>query len=450
MSLVFVSLLAEPLHSAYRELCEKLAHGEDLAIRFQECPTWQEGLEMLESGEAQAGAICGLLYARLRAKGIPIDPVAVPVLNSERYEDSGVYWSDLVVRRDSDISAFEHLEGRTWLFNEVGSFSGYRTVLADLRRRGLSRNFFGEQIASGSHQQSLDRLLAGEGDFTALDSTLLDHLEPEQKEQLRLIDSVGPSPMPPIVAHGGQNQFREACRNLKDLPQLFQRLESVDEKTYASIREDWNQSLEVFQRPCRDEYFLVPEEVLEGRGFTSSHLAALDQDILSSIARGLENVLEADPSRILDNGTQFYDWTIDHRPHHTYLLRPNELRGENFSVVGFLGELSHTVDLGRLFAADAELVAQFHEYDGFIAYSSRQLEDGNWANLAVFRDRKSKDRWAENCAHLRSIADIAPESYSHIRLHLADWQSLNGALRFLVTRYLEYSDKGLWRGVRTH
>ncbi len=449
MSLVFVSLLAEPLHNAYRELCEKLAEN-GLDIRFEECPTWQEGLEMLEDGRAQVGAVCGLLYARLRAKGIPIDPVAIPVLKSRRYEDSGVYWSDLVVRADSEWETYEQLEGKTWLFNEVGSFSGYRTVLADLQRRGLSRTYFGDQIATGSHQQSLVRLLAGEGDFTALDSTVLDHLPLDQKEKLRLIGSVGPSLMPPIVAHRHQPEFREACRTLKDLPHLFKRLETVDEQTYAGIRSDWNRSLEVYQQPCRDEYFMVPEEVLEGRAFTSSTRAALDQDILSSLARGHENVLEADPSRILDNGTRFYDWTIDHRPHHIYLLSPDELRGQNFSVVGFLGELSHSVDLARLFSADADLVAQFHEYDGFISYSSRQLEDGNWANLAVFRDRKSKDLWADNCAHVRSITDIAPESYSHIRLHLADWPSLTEPLNFLVTRYLEYSDNGLWRGVRTH
>ena len=64
-------------------------------------------------------------------------------------------------------------------------------------------SFFGRSIASGSHQQSIRWVLDGIADCAAIDSTVLEQElrdSPEFSDQLRRIESIGPCPMPPVVA----------------------------------------------------------------------------------------------------------------------------------------------------------------------------------------------------------------------------------------------------------
>lgn len=62
--------------------------------------------------------------------------------------------------------------------------------------------FFCEAVASGAHSTSLKWLLAGRVDGTAIDSTVLEWLSSEHSQlstQIRVIQSIGPSPVPPWV-----------------------------------------------------------------------------------------------------------------------------------------------------------------------------------------------------------------------------------------------------------
>jgi phosphonate transport system substrate-binding protein len=62
--------------------------------------------------------------------------------------------------------------------------------------------FFGEIIASGAHQRSLALLLDGRIEATAIDSTVLEQelrLRPELARQIKIVETLGPSPIPPLV-----------------------------------------------------------------------------------------------------------------------------------------------------------------------------------------------------------------------------------------------------------
>jgi len=67
---------------------------------------------------------------------------------------------------------------------------------------GETGGFFGEVIASGSHQRSIRLVLDGSVDASGIDSTVL---ELEQAQQpgvargLRVVESIGPCPVPPVV-----------------------------------------------------------------------------------------------------------------------------------------------------------------------------------------------------------------------------------------------------------
>jgi phosphonate transport system substrate-binding protein len=113
-----------------------------------------------------------------------------------------IYFSDVVVHRDSPFQSLTALRGNSWAYNEPTSHSGCNLIRYFLAVRGEGENFFREIVESGSHQNSLVLLLDGKIDATAIDSTVLElelRLRPELRQHIRVIETLGPSPIPPSV-----------------------------------------------------------------------------------------------------------------------------------------------------------------------------------------------------------------------------------------------------------
>lgn len=69
--------------------------------------------------EADIGFICGLPYVLLRrGEEPPVELLAAPLPAGARYGGLPVYFSDVVVRSDSDCRTFADLRGRSWAYNE--------------------------------------------------------------------------------------------------------------------------------------------------------------------------------------------------------------------------------------------------------------------------------------------------------------------------------------------
>jgi phosphonate transport system substrate-binding protein len=76
--------------------------------------------------EVDVAFVCGLPYIQLTQHGEPpVEPLAAPVLEGDRYGGKPIYFSDVVVRRDSPFRTFLELRGRSWGYNETQSQSGY-------------------------------------------------------------------------------------------------------------------------------------------------------------------------------------------------------------------------------------------------------------------------------------------------------------------------------------
>jgi phosphonate transport system substrate-binding protein len=165
---------------------------------------WQERERLLDAGEIQLGWMCGLPYVRKADRaGAGIELVAAPVMRHPRYAGRPIYFSDVVVRRDSRYAAFADLRGVAWAYNEPGSQSGYNITRYHLARLGEARGYFGRVVEAGSHLRAVEMVLARQVDASAIDSTVLElELEkrPELGEQLRVVETLGPSPIPPWIA----------------------------------------------------------------------------------------------------------------------------------------------------------------------------------------------------------------------------------------------------------
>jgi phosphonate transport system substrate-binding protein len=154
------------------------------------------------SEQADVSFLCGLAYIELRRQGEPIEPLAAPLLHGRRYGGWPVYFSDVIVRRDSPFGSFADLRGCSWAFNEPYSHSGPGITCHRLVELSETQQYFGRVIQTGWHQRSIRLVLAGEVDASAVDSHVLalarrDH--PELNDRLRIIDSLGPSTIQPVV-----------------------------------------------------------------------------------------------------------------------------------------------------------------------------------------------------------------------------------------------------------
>jgi len=112
--------------------------------------------EMCASPADTIGFIPSLGYV-LANQLCGVDPAFMAI----RY-GSPVYWSEILVQRDSDIQSIEDLAGKTWGYPDAGSTSGYMVPLAMFQDAGIE---IGETVETGGHNQAVKAVYNGEVDF---------------------------------------------------------------------------------------------------------------------------------------------------------------------------------------------------------------------------------------------------------------------------------------------
>jgi phosphonate transport system substrate-binding protein len=200
------------LATCMAESTESFCHGlaQYLEIRLgipTQCVAgipWQERERLFDQGAIQVLWLCGLPYVRkAQFKDFAIELLAVPIPLGSRYRAEPIYFSDILVKRESRFRAFHDLRGSSWAYNEPMSHSGFNVVRAYLAGIGYRQGFFREIVESGSHTASIKMILDDQVEASAIDTTVLDWLidqRPEVGAQIRVIGTIGPSPIPPWVA----------------------------------------------------------------------------------------------------------------------------------------------------------------------------------------------------------------------------------------------------------
>jgi phosphonate transport system substrate-binding protein len=244
----FATFLAPNMLPVYRFLADRIADRLGRPVELVVGRSFDE----FERGKADLGVICGLPYVWLAARRPPpVELLAAPVLAGDRYAGRPVYYSDVIVRRDSPISCLEELRGYSWAYNEPASQSGHTVTLYSLVRMGAEPGFFARVVEAGFHQRAIRLVDGGAVDAAAIDSQVLaielrDH---PQLAGLRVVGSFGPSTIQPVVAASRlpeqlKDQVREFLVKLGDDPTarpvldhgLIRRFSPVDDDAYDDIR----------------------------------------------------------------------------------------------------------------------------------------------------------------------------------------------------------------------
>ena len=210
-------------------------------------------LQQVRGQEVHFAFVCGLPYVRLRREDpTSVDAIAAPVVFGDRYGGRPIYFSDVIVPRDSKAASWRDLRGGSWAYNEPDSHSGYLTTLFRLTERAETMAYFSRWEATGFHERSIRLVADGLVDATAIDSHVLaialrDH--PEHRDRVKVIDVLGPSTIQPLVATGAvaeslKRDVQEIVINLHNRAAQRERLTEalvekfihVDDDSYADIR----------------------------------------------------------------------------------------------------------------------------------------------------------------------------------------------------------------------
>ncbi len=215
---------------------------------------WDERLRMLDDGRVAVAFLCGLPYAqRFDRPDRPVELLCAPVMAAARYAGRPIYFTDVIVRRESPSRSFADLRGCTYAYNYEESNSGYVMPRDHLLSLGETRGYFGRTVASGSHQKSIQMVLDGAADASGIDSTVLElelKLRPELASRLRVVQAIGPCPIPPVVVssrapEGLKARLRGVFLGMHDAPEgrailadgLVARFVPVRDADYDPIRE---------------------------------------------------------------------------------------------------------------------------------------------------------------------------------------------------------------------
>jgi phosphonate transport system substrate-binding protein len=252
--LTFTSCMAPNEEFVLEVVVGYLAKKLSLPVVIVDEAEWPEREALFDRGEVQVCWICGLPYV-WKADQAPsqIELLAAPVMQDDRYRGLPVYFSEVVVHSDSPFHQFEDLQGATWAFNEPGSHSGYNIARFRLASMDSPETFFGRTEMSGSHEVSLEGILDGRFDGSAIDSIVLGlylQQHPEHRSAFRSIETLGPSPIPPLVVRRSvpdalRQELRRLLLSMHEDPLgrealergPFARFVSVQDRTYDPIRE---------------------------------------------------------------------------------------------------------------------------------------------------------------------------------------------------------------------
>jgi phosphonate transport system substrate-binding protein len=245
----FATFLAPNMAPVYRFLAARIGRRLGRPVEL----VIGRSFDQFEAGEADLGVICGLPYVWLADRRPPsVEPLAAPVLAGGRYGGRPVYFSDVIVRRDSPITRLEELAGRSWAYNEPASHSGHTVTLYSLVAMGARPGFLGPVVEAGYHQRAIRLVAAGTVDAAAIDSQVLaielrDH--PRLGAGLRVVGAFGPSTIQPVVAarrlpDALKDQVQELLVALADDPVarpvlgygLIDRFTPIGDAAYDDIR----------------------------------------------------------------------------------------------------------------------------------------------------------------------------------------------------------------------
>ena len=218
------------------------------------CKSYEEALEMLDSGEARMGWLGPFASAEASRTG-KFEPFAVGLPKNQSTPN---YYSLFITKSNSLIKNLNEVKNKKIIIGNVHSTSGYivpKRELNDVSINLDNNHEFSEIIISQNHDEAIRLLLEGRADVAAVSSVNLNESINKKtiySEDIRIIHTSKPIPGAPLVF--SSELSRETKERIKSL--VFSAHEKIkvggyggEMERYIDVKEGNKLFLESYLRP---------------------------------------------------------------------------------------------------------------------------------------------------------------------------------------------------------
>lgn len=231
----------------YREFLDYIGTELGRPVEYVDATNYEEINAMIESRDVDGAIVCSGPYVDGHGK------FGLELLAAPKAYGGTVYYSYIIVPRESPAKGLDDLKGKSFAFSDPLSNSGKLVPEYMLARKGTSsKTFFSKTVYSGSHDKSImavaDRLVDG----AAVDSLIWEYLnktKPELTGKTRILLKSDPYAIPPFVVHPSldpelKKKLRAILLNAHTQPKgkelldkmMTERFVPIEDSAYDSIR----------------------------------------------------------------------------------------------------------------------------------------------------------------------------------------------------------------------
>jgi phosphonate transport system substrate-binding protein len=186
-------------YNFYIDLLRLIGEQVGRRVSLVQKKTYSEVNEMLRRNELDLAFVCSGPYVAGKKK-FGMEIIAVPVCHGQK-----VYHSLFITSKNSGIKSFDDLRGKTFVFTDPLSNTGYMVPIYYLARRNETPDsYFKKTFFSYSHDNSIQAVADGLADGAAVDSLIYAFMQvrkPLLTAETKVIERSPPYGIPPVVVN---------------------------------------------------------------------------------------------------------------------------------------------------------------------------------------------------------------------------------------------------------
>lgn len=197
----------------YKKLADYIGRKMNRPIEIVQRKAYAEVNELIENREIDLAFVCSGPYVEGK-KNFGMELLVAPVVKA-----NPVYYSYLIVHRDSPIKSLKGLKGKGFAFTDPDSNTGCLVPRYELAKiKETPDSFFSKYIFTNSHDNSIKAVAEGFIDGAAVDSLIWEYSQntnPKLTGKTKIIERFGPFGIPPVVVHPDYDQkMKEDLRHI--------------------------------------------------------------------------------------------------------------------------------------------------------------------------------------------------------------------------------------------
>ncbi len=232
----------------YRQLIDYIGKKTGIPIEFVDREKYEEVNHLLKIGDVDVAFVCSGPYVDGRRE------FGMELLAAPQAYGQPVYYSYIIVHKDSPVTQFEELRGKAFAFADPDSNSGKLVpeyMLAVMNE--TPDTFFSKYVYTYGHDKSIKAVAQGLMDGAAVDSLIWDYANarnPQLTAKTKIIKKSPPYGIPPVVVRPGldvelKKKLKNVLLSIHSDPEgreilkgmLIDKFVDINDSAYNSVRE---------------------------------------------------------------------------------------------------------------------------------------------------------------------------------------------------------------------